>query len=187
MERGLRRVRKYVRRMRQIAVSLAALTFLGGIFLFGRAGCVAEREEVRAAGTSLHGIFASGEEAALLRGYYACRKIQRGDVVAYQYAPGRVPFVKMVRGVPGDTVAFQPARNLWHLVINGAVVTTAQGEPYLLDQPAVGTIRSYVEGSGGAVPNGLYLLLGNLPAGTFDSTRFGLVAAAEIVGKLIPR
>jgi len=135
------------------------------------------------AGVSLSGLVEDGASVTLLRGYYTCHPVTRNDIVAYLFGGGTKIFAKIVKGLPGDRLGLEQVGDGWHILINGKAVVNAQGEPYVVSQNRSVMIRLYVDSYHGIIPSDAYLLLGNDPAGTLDSTRFGLVGSQDIVGK----
>lgn len=56
---------------------------------------------------------------------------------------------------------------------------------YQLSPPRAAMIALYAHDDHGIIPPDSFLVMGENPAGTLDSTRFGLVARLAILGKLI--
>ena len=44
----------------------------------------------------------------------------------------------------------------------------------------------YIKNYKGIIPARSYLILGNLPEGSVDSTRFGLIDQSALIGKVVP-
>ena len=134
-------------------------------------------------GTSMEGILSDGERVTVLKNYYACHAVARGDIVDYDYG-GPEDLVKSVMGVPGDMLAFQKSGSRWHILVNGAPLANAQGETYFVSDAAHRMLALYVGDEGGVIPAGAYLVLGNNPTGSIDSTWFGLASAGDFKGKV---
>jgi|GEM_PF-3025381 signal peptidase I len=147
------------------------------------ANCTVREETVTVRGTSMEGILSDGERVTVLQNYYACHAVARGDIVDYDYG-GPEDLVKSVMGVPGDTLAFQKSGSRWHILINGAPLVNAQGETYLVSDAADRMLALYVGDQGGIILADAYLVLGNNPAGSIDSTWFGLASAGDFKGKV---
>jgi signal peptidase I len=176
-----------MRRLREVAFISVSLFFIIVLLFVLESDCVVEKRKIHGIGQSLHGVFENGDPGELAVGYYRCHVVERGDIVGYQYAESQAPIAKIVRGIPGDHLEFRAVGNLWHLNINNATALTTRGESYLLDSWGVSMLQSYVEGSRNIIPQDTYLLLGNLSSGTLDSTRFGLIAGKDILGKISAR
>jgi signal peptidase I len=139
---------------------------------------------------SMKGILSDGQKVTVLTNYYACHDVARGDIVVYNY-PGN-PLVRKVMGMPGDTFGLQasgsgsggPSNSSqgWNITIDGQVLKNAQGAAYLIADNRM--ISYYAESYHGTIPAGAYLILGNDPAGSNDSTAFGLVAKEDFLGKV---
>ncbi len=133
-------------------------------------------------GNSLAGLIEPGSEVRLLRGYYDCHEIRRGDIVAYDYAGNSNPIIKRVVGVPDDDWYLEfSGDGRKTLVINGVEQMTTLGDPYLFGTSGAKMLSLYPS----PIPPGAYLILGNLPGGSTDSTQFGLVNKKDIIGKII--
>ena len=105
--------------------------------------------------------------------------------MAYEFSGNPEPIIKIVKGVPGDKFGLEKFGNYWQIIINGEVVKNSKGEPYQLSESAYNLLSLYVKDYGGVIPPDTYLILGNLPAGSLDSSRFGLVDKSGIAGKVL--
>lgn len=147
--------------------------------------CPVELARRVVSGSSLQGIIRDGEEVLIEFGYYACRPVARGDIVAYRYGGNERPIIKIARGIPGDTLALESGESdAWYLVINGERVHDAAGKFYILDASQARMISLYVRDYGGVIPAESYLLLGSASAASLDSRQFGLAAKADILGRV---
>jgi signal peptidase I len=147
------------------------------------AGYAIEEREVR--GTSLSGLIEPGTTVRIVVGYYSDHLPDLGDVVAYHYAGNDVPVIKVVKGRPGDTFKLVPDGSIWRIHINGRAVATSDGTPYAMDRRQHRMLALYERDYGGVVPAEAYLIMGNLPRGTTDSSRFGLVSRRDFWGKVL--
>lgn len=145
-----------------------------------------QAREVR--GSSLEPLVAAGSTVKLAMDKERCVFLERGDIVAYQYAgnPDTL-LLKIVRGIPGDRFNLKHSENnTRHLVMNDKILKNSQGEEYILDERAYQLLSLYERSYKGVIPKGTYLLLGNNPRGSKDSTTFGLVDRSGILGKVTP-
>ncbi|MBS2027395.1 MAG: signal peptidase I [Deltaproteobacteria bacterium] len=178
-----------MRRLAQLMIALAlASSGLAAWALATRARPVAPQRqpqppgEVRTVrGGSMEGIVEPGQRVQILRGYFRDHPVQRGDLVAYGEPQ---PIVKEVRAVPGDSFEVRSIDGAQRLFVNAELVRTSNGTPYALDAHAARMLGLYAHDYQGKVPADAFLLLGNLPGGSFDSTHFGLVARRDLVGKV---
>ncbi len=114
-----------------------------------------------------------GEYVLALKAVYWFSDPQRGDVVVFHPAQsfGKVPYIKRVIGLPGDTVEARDGR-IW---VNG----TALDEPYVA-QPVAYTGRW-------SVPEGTYFVLGDNRNNSSDSHAWGVIAREQIIAKAVLR
>lgn len=133
----------------------------------------------------MSGLLKDGQEITVLKGYYKCNKVKRDDIIIYPYAGNPIPIVKSVKAVPGDRFELQKDKNnLWNILVNSEILTTSDGTPYALSEPKSKMLALYVNSYHGVVPMDAYIILGNLPGGTVDSTQFGLVNRVDFIGKV---
>ncbi len=148
--------------------------------------CRTEKKIATVEGGSLHGIVEGGEQVKILQGYYTCHPIMREDIVEYEYAGGiQTSIIKIIKALPGDQWrVVSTEQDLYRIEVNGQVLRTSFGKPYEIDKSRASLLSSYAQGGHGVIPKGAYLILGNLPRGTTDSTAFGLVSGKDILGKV---
>jgi signal peptidase I len=143
-----------------------------------------EKETVN--GTSLSGLVENGETVFLHYGYFECKEMEKGDIVAYSYAGRNDPIIKVVKGVPGDKFELKEKEGRWKVLVNGEPAKNSKGDEYSLGEKAYNMLSLYERDYGGEIPAGAYLLFGNLAYGTLDSTHFGLVSRSDILGAILP-
>ena len=151
--------------------------------------CSWQEEQRTVAGSSLEPIVKNGQEIVLLEGYYNCHAVEREDIVVYEFAEGRTPLLKIIKGVPGNTFSLQPVSggSGWNIIINGEVVRNSQKIAYVLDSNEYRMLHLYERDYSGLIPPDAYLILGNLPQGSRDSTQIGLVGKDGILGKAVAK
>jgi hypothetical protein len=154
-------------------------------------------------GTSLMPLHKDGD---LVEGHIgACARVpERGGLAIVSV--GGETYIKIAVGMPGDrfalqaaprdpNVTFQPAMPIymagrfkpgppgeWNLLINGKIATNSQHSPYSFGYWRQKMLSLYVDDNHGVIPPHSYLVLGDDPGGTIDSTKFGLVAETDIIG-----
>jgi signal peptidase I len=167
-----------------LSITLVLIIALYGIVHYQN--CRTHTNIVAVKGASLQGIVGGGEQVRSVQGYYTCHDIARGDLVEYAYGNAlEAPLVKVVRGMPGDHWRVYKNSNALNVIeVNGQILTTSYGAPYELDEKRGRLLNLYVNDYHGVIPQGAYLIMGNLPNGTLDSSAFGLVAKGDIVGKV---
>lgn len=135
-------------------------------------------------GTSMQPAIADGATITVAGGEPACiEPLRHGDVVLLETPASGIPLIKAVRALPGDRFAVRDGQ----LTVNGDVAVNSTGAPYRLPAARAKMLVLYERDYGGIIPAGTYLVLGETPSGTLDSTRFGLVARNQIVGKVVGR
>jgi signal peptidase I len=143
---------------------------------------VKESRTVR--GNSLSGVINSAEEVTILNGYYKNNKVERDDIILYDYKGSENGIIKIAKGIPGDSIELQKTEQSTNIIINGKILVTSENEPYTLDEKAVTLLSRYIKSNANVIPKDQYLILGNLPQGSQDSTRFGFIARQDILGKV---
>ncbi len=138
-------------------------------------------------GSSLEPLIKNGQEIKILLNYYQCNQIKRNDIVLYSYAGNSAPLIKIVKGIPGDSFRIiETGKGGWYILINGEILRNFENKPYLIsDRRKFNLLRIYEKSYQGKIPEGAYLLLGNLIYGSLDSTQFGFVEKKDIIGKVV--
>ena len=75
-------------------------------------------------------------------------------------------------------------KNGWQILVNGKVLKNSEGKAYLLNEQRKKILSLYEKDYNGVIPENAYLVLGNLPEGSMDSTRFGLIGKSSIIAKV---
>ncbi len=136
-------------------------------------------------GFSMQGIFRDGEKVKARTGYYDCHEVTRGDIVLYKYGgKDQNPFIKMIKGLPGDTLTFSPdaTPSTYRLVLNGETLLTSAGEPYIVNEVQQRILKADLRDE--KIVGGGYLILGNLVSGSIDGRSIGLVGKTDFIGKV---
>ncbi|MBI2623238.1 MAG: signal peptidase I [Candidatus Liptonbacteria bacterium] len=163
----------------------AGFSFKGGPSAgSGQTDCKTTEEKMTIAGDSLAGIVQSGAQVKVVKSYYACKDANRGDIVVYGYAGGTQPLAKIVKAIPGDKFELKKSGNGWNILVNGAPAKNSKGTAYLLGEQQYRLLSLYVKDYGGVIPGNAYLIMGDDPAGSLDSSRFGLVDKSDFLGKV---
>ena len=135
-------------------------------------------------GSSMEPLIERGKEIKALFGYYDCHSIKRNDIVLVNYSGNENFLIKIVKAVPGDEFHLQKAENGWCIVINGKILKNSEGVPYLLSKRRKKMLSLYENDYQGIIPEGAYLVLGNIPSGSVDSTKFGLIGKSAIIAEV---
>ena len=139
-------------------------------------------------GSSMMPVFSHGDVITSLIGYYDCNEIDRGDFVLADYGGASFDLVlKTVRGVPNDTFTLKQNGVGWNIIINDQVLMNHSGVAYSLPEYSANILKSYQHQSNGVVPEGKYLLFGEMIEGSYDSTKAGFFAREQIIAKVLPK
>lgn len=137
--------------------------------------------DVYAVGNSLAGLIDPG---APLRVFpvECLDRLHREDLVVAKHVEHPVPLVKRLMGLAGDTLSLDEKGRLH---INGEVATTTKGTAYRFEGERRELLTSAIAEAGEVVPEERYLLLGNTPGGTADSSRYGFAPREAIIGRAL--
>jgi len=142
---------------------------------------------VNIVGSSMEPVFSSADEVSIDMSAYERAYPIRGDIARIARPGNRNDVIKFIHAIPSDIFSLKPHEGGSHVIINGEVLTNYGGEPYLFAPARSKMLELYVRDYKGVIPEGAYLVLGNLAQGTEDSTQFGLIAGENIVGKVIEK
>lgn len=162
---------------------IGAAVVCAGIFFYLSAGGVcsqgSEWREVK--GDSMRGIVEPGQKVRIKKGYYDCHEVKRGDLIAYKFGGGSDILIKRVVGIPGDTWRLEKSSDGSHvLFVNQIEQRTTLDVLYRFTEAQAKMLSLYKS----PIPEDTYLILGNQPGGTLDSSRFGLIGKNNLLGKV---
>jgi signal peptidase I len=132
-------------------------------------------------GTSMAPLIRPGDRLETLPLDCLPHNVGRGDVVVFASGADPRPLVKRVVAQPSDK--FSAVGGV--LSVNGHPVLTSLGRPYNLDPARLTMIALYERDYGGIVPADTFLVMGEQPGGTADSSLFGLVNRADVQGVVV--
>jgi signal peptidase I len=147
--------------------------------------CPIKMEERIVQGTSMEPVIKEGQKVKILFDYYKCHPILREDIILYRYSGNENPLIKRVKGVEGDDFKLKEQKEGWLIYINNQPLKNSLGQYYLLNERSYRLLSLYERDYKGKIPEGAYLILGEDPYGSLDSTRFGFVSKDDILGKVI--
>jgi len=147
--------------------------------------CVTAQTEKTVRGSSMEPLIKAGQTLILLENYYQCHPVQRGDIVAYNYAGNDVPIIKIVKAIPGDSwrIKKEYQQNSYQIIVNDKPLKNSEGKYYQIPESNIKMLKLYAK-SYPLLPDNTYLILGNNISGSLDATRFGLVSKSDILGKV---
>lgn len=159
------------------------MPFLNPVFSQAFDSCVTRIGALEVRGTSLVPLINPGQTIKLAYGYYDCHPVERGDIVAYEYAGNPAPIIKIVKAVPGDKWQLIKDKESYLVVVNAKPLLNSEGRAYQIPESEARMLKLYAE-SYPVLPENTYLILGNNIAGSLDATRFGLIDRSGILGKV---
>jgi signal peptidase I len=152
--------------------------------------CATVIKTLPVSGRSMTGLVEDGEMLTAEFGQYDCQPVMRGDWVLYRFGNAR-SYVKVVRGLFPDRFAVEPIVNDqgddepgWLIFLNGKRLTTSTGEPFRLEPHKGAQLRDEEQMYNGKIPLGKFLIMGNRPEGTHDSSWYGLVNRNQLLARL---
>lgn len=140
-----------------------------------------KKEIVR--GNSLAPVINYGDGVAVDYNYYKCgRKVERNDIVIYNFNAQEKRIIKTVKVIPGDTFRVNKTDNT--LLISEKPMTNSRKENYILDKQGKAMMELYEKSFNGRLNGDVYFLFGENQA-SIDSSAFGPVSGADILGRVI--
>jgi signal peptidase I len=147
------------------------------------ASCVVTKEEKIVSGQSMAPLIKDGQTIKILFDYYKCHGVERNDVVAYKFSGDANPIIKMIKGMPGDTFhLLRASGSCWNILINNEFLKNSQNISYCF--PDDRRLALYEKDYNGLIPKNAYLIFGDQPGGSLDSSVFGLIDQGDILGKV---
>lgn len=149
--------------------------------------CSEEYSEERATDPQMAGIIEPGAAVTLIRGFYACNPLERGDLVSFRYHQEQPPVIRVVRGIPGDRfeVIKDPKGSGWKIRINNEFIKVGKNEDLVYGSPSfVPPLGLAAKSHSNVIAEGEVILMTNSHSGKFDSTLMGLLSVKDIIGKI---
>jgi len=168
-----------------ILLLLAAIVLWLAACFYATGSCPVVYKTEVVSGSSLAGFVESGDSVRVAYDYYACAEVERGDVVIYNDIGNPEPIIKLVKGVPGDSFMLALSEGGAKIFINGEALMTTSAGAYRVSDAAYQLLSLYERDYQGKIPPGALLILGNLPGGSRDSTRFGFASRENLMGKVV--
>ena len=107
---------------------------------------------------------------------------KKGDLILFKHLGFDIPLLKIVVGVPGDRFDLKKSGKFWNLIINKKIAKNSANIPYKLILGKDSILHLYLKGTHGIIPKNNWLVMGDNPNGTDDSSRFGLIPKQDILG-----
>lgn len=137
---------------------------------------------VRVHGSSMAPVIAAGSTHPAIFGHAVCLgPFKRDDIVLLRNPSSDAPLLKRIIAKTGDRFTLQNN----YLVINGDKARNSAGTPYRFDGARADMLRLYINDYNGRIPEDTFLLLGERPHGSQDSSRLGLISKSAIIARLV--
>jgi len=147
----------------------------------GSVSAACEERALTVVGTSLMPRIANGATVDAIVGVDCAFTPARGNVVLFVSGAQSVPLAKVVAAEPGDRWSVTDNGGV---LVNEAEIRNSSDVAYRLDVPRASMLRLYEAAYNGVIPPDSYLLLGERREGSLDSSQFGLVHRADVIGKI---
>lgn len=136
-------------------------------------------------GFSMEPLFFAGDALTISFGWYVCHVPVRNDAVLVSFAGNRVPLLKRIRGIPGDTfqILTLPTGE-GEFFLNDEILKNIRGEAYRIPPVRASLWRLYEAEFHGVIPTDKFFVLGEIPTGSLDSSRFGFVSRDDLLGRV---
>lgn len=135
--------------------------------------------EMKVFDDAIKNIKRKGRKVTLLKNLHQCEPIVVGDLVALKVTQAPKPIIRIVRAGPGDKWAYRNGI----IIVNGKALVNSQGTTYQIKSEILKLYaKNYPK-----IPAKTYLLMGDNPKGSLDSSRFGLIRDQDIIGKVAPQ
>jgi len=69
---------------------------------------------------------------------------QKGDIVLFQPDPELNPVVKIIKGLPGDSLSLRGDGKNWNIIINEEILRTSTGDAYQVNDQAFQMLSLYI-------------------------------------------
>lgn len=147
--------------------------------------CSTSVEMVKIHGSSMSEILIDHQEVKAEFFYYNCNKIERDHIVIIKKAEDQQQFlVKKILLIPGDTFYTRGFGKGFQIIVNGNILTTQSGRPYLFSSDSYRILKHFEDTNNGVVPEDQFLVFGTQKNGSYDSSQFGPIHKSEIVAKV---
>ncbi len=146
--------------------------------------CVKLKKKLLVRGNSLYPMVKNGDQLMTLFNYYDCNAILREDLILFRFGK-KISYSKIVKGIQGDSFdILKNENNRYNIYINKKIIKNSQNLPYDISEKKIKMLQYELKTYKGKIPNGKYLIMGDVIGGTSDSTYYGLVSRKNILAKL---
>ncbi len=149
-------------------------------------GCPGETFEFTVNDDAMAGVLDKGATVRVVKNFYKCNPVERGDLVLYRFSELRDPVVRVAQAVPGDSFKLVRSKDkvAWNIQINEELLEI-DGKPFKFGSDATPVLSLYEKSSQGKLDEKTVILFGINPPYENDSTSLGALSASDIVGKVL--
>ena len=146
-------------------------------------GCLQGRMTFTQEDDSMAELLNQGQTYEAFSDWQDCVKLEPGDIVLYRYSQSGRPVARKVAAVPGDQFELvrNSKKNNWKIKINGSFFES-HGQHYSFGSSATHPISIYEAAHKGKLDSKSLIIFSNKIPSSLDSTEFGVVNLADIVG-----
>jgi len=142
-------------------------------------------QKVALIGSSMRGWIEPGDSLELKLDQTCEMPLKYGDfVVVAKGGNPKIPLLKRVVGLPGDSIGFWGSDSS-SIAVNGLPILGPTGHPIALSEKRRRLVLLFVQRLKGRLPVDFYWVTGSVP-GTHDSSLFGPVLRKQILGTASP-
>ena len=128
-------------------------------------------------GNSMEPLIKNGEVVYYKEKAYSNSSPKINDVILFKDSRNENLILKQIKAVPGDKFEYKNS----NIYVNGDLLKNSVGEPYKIKS----NMLELYANSYPIIPKDTYLILGDNPRGSRDSSEFGLVSRKDIIAKVI--
>lgn len=168
--------------------ALSALLLLGFLqpSLAKNNKCVPAIQIMTVRGHSMDGLLKENQDLKIDTNYYNCKDPQRADIVVIKKEGFPAPIIKQVFAIPGDRFELKGNESGGaEFLVNKKPIKNFQGQPYRFKAQAFKMLKLYEGDFKSVLPKDMYFVFGTTTDNSKDSTKFGPVPRAEIIGKMV--
>lgn len=135
--------------------------------------------EKNISGNSMNPLFKNGEKVHFLIWYYRCNNLQRGDIIAYDFANTGNIYMKILYGFPGDKIFFEENK----IFINNKELKNSSWNSYFFTDAEIQLMNLFIKNN--ILDKWSYFIFWDNIWNSDDSRKFWAIWEKNIVWKFI--
>lgn len=133
--------------------------------------------EKNISGNSMNPLFKNGEKVYFLIWYYRCNNLQRGDIIAYDFANTGNIYMKILYGFPGDKIFFEENK----IFINNKELKNSSWNSYFFTDAEIQLMNLFIKNN--ILDKWSYFIFWDNIWNSDDSRKFWAIWEKNIVWK----